>query len=200
MNPIRTTATTTLAATLSLLSLAACSSTPTYDQMRPDPGAVVAGDHGLQSKDLQEMTDRMAPSVLKIPEIAQNPHKVVVVMTGVENKLRSNPSEDLTIYTARIRGLLNRYAPDRVAFVENRRTTEGLQAAEGAGNSDPFEEGSRGPGAPPTRYVPQYSLKGVFYDKPNSATTYYLCTFQLTNIKTGMIVWEDTYEVRVGNY
>ncbi|MEI8194982.1 MAG: hypothetical protein WCI73_03640 [Phycisphaerae bacterium] len=189
-----------LAVVLGTAVLAGCASTPSYDQMRPDPSSVVVGDHGLQSKDLIEMSDKMAPSLLQIPEIAANPRQVVIVMTGIENHLRSDPGEDLTIYVARMKGLLNKHARDRLTFVEKRETTQKLQAAEGAGGTDPFGEASRGGGAPPTRWVPQYALKGVFYDKVNGQTTYYLCTFQLTNIATGQQVWEDTYEVRVGNY
>jgi PBP1b-binding outer membrane lipoprotein LpoB len=189
-----------LLAALPLALLLGCASQPSYDQMRPDPSSVVAGDHGLQSKDLIEMSDKMAPSILKIPEIAQNPNQVVIVMTGIENHLSSSPGEDLTIYLARMKGLLNKNARDRLTFVEPRQTTERLQAQEGAGGGDPFGEASRGGGSAPTRWVPQYALKGIFYDKVNGQTTYYLCTFQLTNINTGQQVWEDTYEVRTGNY
>jgi len=187
-----------VAAALAAASLAGCSSTPTYEQMRPDPSSIVAGDRGLQSKDLIEMTDKMAPDILQIPEIAANPNKVVIVMTGIQNRT-SDPMQDMTIYVARLRSLLNQHARDRVAFVENRQTTEALQNQE-LGNTDPFESGSRTGAPASTRLLPQYALKGVFYQQKNNATSYYLCTFQLTNLKTGEVVWENSYETRTLNF
>ncbi len=173
---------------------------PSYDQMRPDPSSIVQGDTGLQSKDLIEMTDKMAPDMLKIPEIAANPNKVVIVVTGIDNRTSSAAGEDMRIYTARMRSLLNQHARDRLAFIEQRKTTAALQAAEGPVNNDVFEDASRRAPAPPTTFQAQYALKGEFYDKTNRQTTFFLCTFQLTNLKTGEIVWENSYETRTLNY
>jgi hypothetical protein len=144
------------------------------------------------------MTDKMAPDILQIPEIAANPNKVVIVMTGIQNRT-SDPTQDMTIYVARLRSLLNQHARDRVAFVENRQTTEALQNQE-LGTADPFESGSRTGAPASTRLLPQYALKGVFYQQKNNATSYYLCTFQLTNLKTGEVVWENSYETRTLNF
>jgi len=180
--------------------LTGCESTPTKSDLRPGNSDLVVGDRGMQSKDLIEMTDKMAPDLLKIPEISRNPNKIVIVMKPIVNQTEDQPGRDMTIYVARIRSLLNQHARDRLAFVEEKKTTENYQAQEGTGNTDIMEEGSRGPGQPPTRIVPQYILKGVFYSKAERATTFYLCTFQLTNMKSGEIVWENSYEVRTLNY
>jgi len=187
-------------ACLTLAVLGGCSHTPTYDEMRPDPSSIQPGDRGLQSKDLIEMTDKMAPDLLKIPEIAANPSKVVIVMTGVENRTSSLAGQDMRIYTARLRSLLNQHARDRLAFIEQRKTTQALQAAEGPVSNDTFEEASRrGAPAPSTAYQAQYALKGEFMDLANRQTSFYHCTFQLTNLRTGEIVWEGSYETRALN-
>lgn len=55
------------------------------------------------------MTNRLAADLLKIPEIAQNPNKVIIVMTGIDNKT-SQPWQNDQIYLARMRALLNQYA------------------------------------------------------------------------------------------
>jgi PBP1b-binding outer membrane lipoprotein LpoB len=138
--------------------------------------------------------------LIQIPEIVQNPNKITVVMTGIDNKT-SQPYADLTIFLARLRGKLATESHDKIAFYEKKATTANLQQTEGAGgNSDPFEEGSRtGIAPPPSRVVPNYALKGEFYDQPNVQTTYHLCQFELTNIQTGQIVWTGTYEVRTLN-
>ncbi len=190
----------TLAVAMLSVAVAGCESTPTKEELRPGTSDLVVGDQGMQSKDLVQMTDKMAPDLLKIPEIVQNPNKIVIVMKPITNHLEDQPGRDLTIYVARLRALLNEHARDRLAFVEEKKTTEALQAAEGAGNTDVFEEGSRGPGQPPTRIIPQYVLTGEFYSKTERATTYYFCEFHLTNLKTGVIVWNGHYDVRTLNY
>lgn len=185
------------AALLGGLLLAANGCEKSYEERRPGVSDLDPGNGGgLQSKDLVEMTDKMAPDLLQIPEIVQNRTKITVVMTGIDNKT-SAPYVDQTIYVARLRTLLNKYGRDRVAFVEKRATLEKLQAQEGQVVVDPFEEATRtNQPAPPSRIVPQYALKGEFYDLPRNGTNYYLCTFQLTSIRTGELIWEGRYEVK----
>jgi hypothetical protein len=74
---------------------------------RVDSDKELIGDRGLQSRDLREMTDRMAPDLLQIPEISRNPYKVVVVMKPIESRMETDPGRDLTIYVARLKTLLN---------------------------------------------------------------------------------------------
>ncbi len=187
-----------LTPTLATLTLAVASllATPgcdkSRDEMRPDMDKV-ATENGLQSRDLREMTDKMAPDLLAIPEIVQSPTKITVVVKGVINKLDGNQTRDLSIYAARLAGLLAKAAHDRIAFVEESATVNRI-ASEELGNSDPFEQGSRNPGAPSARIVPQYALYGEFYSMHNSKNTYYLCQFKLLNIVTGQPVWTNQYE------
>jgi hypothetical protein len=173
------------------------------DEMRPDMDKVVSDEHGLQSRDLREMTDRMAPDLLRIPEIARNQYKVTIVMKPPVNKFESDPTRDLTIYVARLKALLNSSAArDRLAFVEENQKLRQFQSQElGGGGGDPFEDASRGGAAPPPdpRVLPQYVLTGEFYEKNNGKTSYYLCTFHLLDIHTGVQVWENFYEVRTLN-
>ncbi len=173
------------------------------DEMRPDMDKVQSKQPGLQARDLREMTTRMAPDLLTIPEVAQNQFRAVVVMKGITNKTESEPGRNLDIYVARLKTLLNSsQCRDRLAFVEEKATLERLQGEElGTTNNDPFEDGARGGIAvpPPTRRLPQYVLKGIFYSKYDGKTTYYLCTFQMTDIKTGVQVWEGSYEVSTLN-
>ncbi len=170
-----------------------------YSYYRPGVSAFDPGDQGLQSRDLVDMTNRLAADLLKIPEIAQNPNKVIIVMTGIDNKT-SQPWQNDQIYLARMRALLNQYARNRIAFVIQPQQLQQLQQQElGSTGGADFGQSTRGQVPQNTRMIPQYALKGVFYDLPNSATTYYLCTFQLVNLQTGELVWEGHYETRTLN-
>ncbi len=179
-----------------LLVLAGCHHG--YSYYRPGTTAFVPGDTGLQSRDLVDMTNRLAADLLKIPEIANNPNKVIIVMASLQNKT-STPWQSDQIYLARMRALLNQYARDRIAFVLPPQEVQHLQQKYQGSTGDMFGQSTRGPVQPSGRMIPQYALKGVFYDLPNSATTYYLCTFQLVNLTTGELVWEGHYETRTLN-
>ena len=174
----------------------ALSAAPGEDQersdARPDMDKVVKGDTGLQSRDLREMTDRMAPDMLQIKEIAANPYRAVIVMMGVQNQTEDKAT-NFDIYAARLAGLLNQ-APtrDRLAFVENSATLEGFQHQELGGTP-----GINTPGD--TRTKPQYALYGTFYNMNKGKTTYFLCQFKLTSLLTGEIVWQNQYETRTLN-
>jgi hypothetical protein len=182
-----------------LVAAAGCDNT--HDTMRPDMDTVVKGDHGLQSADLRQMTSKMAPDLLQIPEIVQNPYRVTVVVKGVQNKTEDMPGRNLDIYAARLAGLLNSsQARDRMLFVEERATLENLQNQE-LGNRGPNFEDETRTGQPPAnpRIQPQFALYGTFYSQAGGRTTYYLCQFQLTDLRTGAKVWENQYEVRTLN-
>jgi hypothetical protein len=173
------------------------------DEMRPDLDSVVSGEHGPQSRDLREMTDRMAPDLLQIPEIVRNQYRVTIVMKTPKN-MTTDPTRDMTIFVARLKALLNSSsARDKVAFVEEQATLRNFQAQElGGANHDPFEDASRNPNAPQPvdpRVRPQYVLTGDFYEMHNGRTSYWLFTFHLLDINTGVQVWEKPYEVRTLN-
>lgn len=183
--------------TLALGGLAGCEKDRA--EMRPDMDKISGKERGLQSRDLREMTDKMAPDLLQIPEIVANPAKIVIVMKPISNKTSSLRGQDLTIYVARLKGLLNSKARDRLAFVEERETLQRLQNQELDGRGDAFEDASRRGAQPTQRLQPQYVLWGEFMDIANANSSYYLCTFKLTNIRTGEEVWTGMYETKTLN-
>ena len=170
------------------------------DEMRPDMDKIVSGEPGLQSRDLREMTERMAPDLLQIPEIVRNPNRVVVVMKSIQNKTESEPGRDLDIYVAKLKTLLNSSkCRDRIAFVETAADLGRIQGEELGGTGNPFGDEGRGPAVANPRVKPQFALWGTFYSKHDRKTTYYLCTFRLTDLNSGVQVWEGSYDVRTLN-
>ncbi|MCL2647602.1 MAG: hypothetical protein FWD61_11445 [Phycisphaerales bacterium] len=155
-----------------------------------DPDVRLRGDAGLQSRDLREMTERMAPDLRSIPELAPGRStKAVIVMKPIENKT-ARPGEDLSIYVARLKAILNSNPTIRndIAFVEERETLNWVRATE--------LDGGGGGAVNNSRVQPQYVLWGTFYEKRAARSSYFLCTFRLTDIKTGVQVWEKPYEVK----
>ena len=168
-----------------------------YNYYRPGVSSFQPGDTGLQSRDLVDMTNRLSADLLKIPEIANNPNKVIVVMGTIHNQT-STPWQNDQIYLARMRSLLNQYARDRMAFVLPLANVGALQQKYLGGQQNTLNPNT---GQWQNSILkPQYVLNGTFYNLPNTATTYYLCTFKLVSIATGEIVWENKYEVRTLNF
>jgi hypothetical protein len=187
-----------LGATL-FLGTVGCQST--HDTMRPDMDKIEPGEHGLQSADLRQMTSKMAPDLLQIPEIVNNPYRITVVVKGAQNKTEDMPGRNMDIFVARLAGLLNSsQARDRIQFVEERATLENFQQQELGSNAPNFEDQSRtGQPAPDARIKPQYALYATIRSMDNGKTTYYLCQFQLTDLRTGAIDWQNQYETRTLN-
>ncbi len=173
--------------------LAACE-----DRPRPDVDATLGGP-GLTSRDLREMTDRMAPDLLTIPEIANNQTRITVVVKGVKNNQEGDNTRNLDIYVDRLADLLKTSsARDRILFVEENATLRNLQAQE-LGTPDPFGDAGRAGTTDDQRILPQFALTGKFDSERDSKTTYFQCAFQLLDIRTGAVVWTDTYDTRTWN-
>jgi hypothetical protein len=164
------------------------------DEMRPDMSRIQTAN-GLQARDLQEMTQTLAPTLLSIPEIVNNPNRITVVCKGGENRLEGEPTKDVSIFAAKMAGLLSTSAArDRIAFVAERATLDAMRAQE-LGNNDPMESASRYPNlqADP-RIRPQFFLYVTASSMRNEVTTYYLCQFKLVSFDTGQIVWQGDWD------
>src|SRR5947209_20608892 len=80
-------------------------------EMRPDERGFVAGT-GVESQDLVSVTDKMARSILAVPEIANARGTPRIVLDPVKNETRFPINKD--IFNDRIRIQLNSKAAGRV--------------------------------------------------------------------------------------
>src|SRR5215813_8172449 len=109
-------------------------------QMRPDEQGFVAGT-GVESQDLVAVTDKMARSILGIPQIANAQGTPRVVLDPVKNETRFPINKD--IFLTRIRAQLNSKAQGKVLFLARDRmnTLEHERALKQSGqvtaNADP---------------------------------------------------------------
>lgn len=181
-----------LVAAIAALLIAGC--TPTDNKGRTN---VIAADRrttrttDLQSKDILQMSTEMARDILRAPVVQNSPYRVVCVMDAIEDQTRTGQVRRYSnIYVARIRTQLNKHAMDRIQFVAKRAKFERI--SQERGEADPFEDAIE---TTPERRKPDFMLHGVFYDHPQGRTNYHLCTFQLTDLRSGAIEWEGSYEV-----
>jgi PBP1b-binding outer membrane lipoprotein LpoB len=162
--------------------------------MNPDEQGFVAGT-GIESQDLVAVTDKMARSVLAIPEIANAPAAPIVVLDPVDNQTRFPINKE--IFLTRIRSQLNSktrgkvmfLARDRMAALEKERNLkrEGAVTA----NADPHLQEFKG-----ADYFLTGSLQGLSTRTHAGTSDYILYAFQLIDARTSAIVWEDSAEIK----
>src|SRR2546423_11069490 len=87
-------------------------------EMRPDERGFVAGT-GVESQDLVRVTDKMARSILGIPQIANAQGQPRIVLDPVMNETRFPINKD--IFLTRIRVQLNSKAAGKVIFLARDR-------------------------------------------------------------------------------
>lgn len=164
------------------------------DVMSADEGF---SDGALESSDIIRMSSQMAPSILRCGEVmSRGPeNRAVIVIDRIENKTSERDLRVSDVSIRRLRVELAKHAGDRVLFVV-RRFTQRRLAKERTDARDDYDYYPVPGLSESKRRKPDYALAGVFYDHKEKKGTYHLCTFQLINLVTGDIAWEDSYEVK----
>jgi PBP1b-binding outer membrane lipoprotein LpoB len=153
------------------------------------------------------VTDRMARSLLAIPEIARAPGKPVVILYPVDNNTRFPINKDL--FLSRIRTELNSKAREKLSFLirgagggadhdprmaalerERELKTTGAVTST-AGKDTPGESQFKG-----ADYFLTGKLEGLSQRSSRGVSDYILYSFQLIDVRTTEIVWEDRAEIK----
>ncbi|MBI4326618.1 MAG: penicillin-binding protein activator LpoB [Chloroflexi bacterium] len=172
-------------------------------EMKADERGFVAGT-GVESQDLVAVTDKMARSILGIPEIANAQGTPRVMLYPVENATRFPINKD--IFLSRIRADLNSKARGKVRLLirsAGAQSDPKMAALErerdlkesGQVTSDPAKD----TGATQFRSADFFltgKLEGMTTRTGQGTGDYILYTFQLIDTRTSEIVWEDSAEIK----
>lgn len=162
--------------------------------MNADEQGFVAGT-GVESQDLVAVTDKMARSILSIPQIASAATPPIVVLDPVDNQTRFPINKD--IFLTRIRTSLNSKSFGKVTFLARERMAalekERNLKREGAvtASSDATVQEFKG-----ADYFLTGSLQGLSTRTKAGTSDYILYAFQLIDARTSAIVWEDNAEIK----
>jgi len=163
-------------------------------EMRPDERGFVAGT-GIESQDMVSVTDRMARSILAIPQIARAQRPPSVVLDPVVNNTRFPINKD--IFLTRIRTQLNSKAVGQVSFLDREmmktleRERELKRSGQVTASSDPNVVEFGG-----ADYFLTGKLDGMTTRTSAGTSDYVLYSFRLTDARTSRIVWEDVAEIK----
>ncbi len=190
-----------LSAAILAAVLTGCASTgvesPSGRAARPvpvDQQGRVAGT-GVESQDLVVVTDKMARSILGIPEIAHAQGVPRIVLEPVVNETRFPINK--TLFLDRIRGQLNMKAAGKVRFLARdrmatlERERELKQAGQVTSSSDPNVVEFRG-----ADFFLTGKLGGLSTRTSRGTSDYILYSFQLIDARTSDIVWEGQEEIK----
>jgi len=162
--------------------------------LNADEQGFVAGT-GVESQDLVNVADKMARSILGIPQIANAPAPPVIVLQPVDNQTRFPINKD--IFLTRIRAQLNSKATGKVTFLA-RSQMETLEKErnlkrEGAvtASADPNAQEFKG-----ADYFLTGTLQGLSTRTAAGTSDYILYDFHLIDARTSAIVWEDSAEMK----
>jgi hypothetical protein len=162
--------------------------------MKPDERGFVAGT-GVESQDLVAVTDKMARSILAVPQIARAQTTPRIVIDPVQNETRFPINKDL--FTDRIRIALNTKATGRVSFLARDRMAalERERALKQSGqvtaSSDPNVVEFKG-----ADFFLTGKLEGLTTRTSQGTSDYILYSFQLIDARTSDIIWEDSAEIK----
>lgn len=163
-------------------------------EMRADERGFVAGT-GVESQDLVVVTDKMARSILSIPQIANAQGTPRIVLDPVKNETRFPINKD--IFLTRIRVQLNSKAQGKVLFLARDRmqALEKERALKQSGqvtaSADPNVVEFRG-----ADFFLTGTLQGMSTRTSAGTSDYILYSFQLIDARTSDIVWEDSAEIK----
>jgi len=163
-------------------------------RMNADEQGFVAGT-GVESQDLVAVTDKMARSILAIPQIANASRPPFIVLEPVNNNTRFPINKD--IFNTRIRTELNRKSLGKVVFLDRERMAalererNLKRAGEVTSSADPNVQEFLG-----ADYFLTGELQGMSTRTKAGTSDYILYAFRLTDARTSAIVWEDASEMK----
>lgn len=163
-------------------------------RMNADEQGFVAGT-GVESQDLVAVTDKMARSILEIPQIGAAATPPMVVLEPVDNQTRFPINKD--IFLTRIRSQLNSKARGKVVFLARNQMAalekERNLKREGQVTSSSDASAQEFKGAD---YFLTGSLQGMSTRTDKGTSDYILYDFHLVDARTSAIIWEDSAEVK----
>jgi PBP1b-binding outer membrane lipoprotein LpoB len=161
---------------------------------RLDPDALSEQEvgTGLTSQDFRSVCERMARSLVRIPQIQQASTPPKIALYPVEND--TNDYIEADEFTHKMRTLLIKHSEGRALFLDRE-----LEAAIKKEQRDK-RRGKVTSAGEKDRYGADFFLTGRIsaIDKVAGAgaTGYYRLSFRLTDAATSAIAWEDEYEIK----
>jgi PBP1b-binding outer membrane lipoprotein LpoB len=163
-------------------------------EMKADERGFVAGP-GVESQDLVAVTEKMARGILSIQQISAATTPPRVALDPVINETRFPINKD--IFLTRIRTQLNSKSQGKVIFLARERMStlekerELKRTGQVTSTTDPTVQEFKG-----ADYFLTGKLQGITTKTKEGTSDYVLYSFQLIDVRTSEIIWEDSAEIK----
>lgn len=147
-----------------------------------------------------EYSDQVAQALVRrlsdIPEIESAPARVIVELGAIENQTNT-PRSDFEMIQRRLRSRLinSDIAAANMKFVESVAAMDAEQRRVMGGETDPLQRDYDG--GRTDRYDPShtYVLRGAFFESGRGDTRRYFFEFNLVNLQTRSIVFNEPFDL-----
>lgn len=162
--------------------------------LKADEQGFVAGT-GVESQDIVSVTDKMARGILETPQIQRAQGQPRVVLLPIENNTRFAINKDILL--TRVRARLNSQTRGKVLFLARERMAalekeqQLKQSGQVTSASDPNVVEFQG-----ADFFLTGRLDGSTTKSSRGVSDYVLYTFQLIDVRTSAIIWEDMSEIK----
>ena len=163
-------------------------------EMKADERGFVAGT-GIESQDMVAVTDKMARSILGIPEIANATTPPRLALLSINNDTRFPINKDVfltrlqTQLISKTQGKVRFLAREQMEALEKERNLKREGAVTSA--SDPLLQEFKG-----ADFFLTGKLSGLTTKTTAGTSDYVLYSFQLIEARTSEIVWADQAEIK----
>lgn len=163
-------------------------------EMRADERGFVAGT-GIESQDLVAVTDKMARSILAIPEIQSATTTPRIALLPVNNDTRFPVNKEAfllrmqTQLISKTKGKVRFLAREAMTDLEKERELKRSGAV--TSSSDPAIQEFKG-----ADFFLTGKLTGMTTRTSDGTSDYVLYVFQLIDVRTSEIIWADQSEIK----
>lgn len=150
---------------------------------------------GLSSKDFRGVCFKMSQSLIRLPQIQDANKPPIIAFAKVSNK--SDEIIDTQGFLEKMRTELIKNAAGKIMFVDRENIRQIMDerdmkdSGEFSGSSERKMLGAD--------YLLAGTITGMSRARGRESTSYMRLAFRLTDASTGLIIWEDDYEMKYYN-
>ncbi|MBS1969255.1 MAG: penicillin-binding protein activator LpoB [Bdellovibrionales bacterium] len=193
MNRLVKTVTTVVVATLSAMILSSCGEKAFVKGDYEDPEKTNLMNDQWSETDMQNVVKDLVASLAGHPSIKDAKNPPVVMVTQLQNKTSEHIDTQSVMDMVRV----DLMKTGKVGFIDKEARQDIADEYNYQNSGMVAKESKKGPGGQTgADFIINGRLDSIVQEVGKDKTVYYKVTLNMTNLKTGMIVWSDNKQIR----
>lgn len=195
MNRLMKSITTLVVATLSAMVLSSCGEKAFVKGDYQDPEKTNLMNDQWSETDMQNVVKDLVASLSGHPAIKDAKNPPVVMVTQLQNKTSEHIDTQSVMDMVRV----DLMKTGKVGFIDKEARQDISDEYNYQNSGMVAKETKKGPGGQTgADFIINGRLDSIVQEVGKDKTVYYKVTLNMTNLKTGMIVWSDNKQIRKG--